>query len=166
MPKSKLPQREKNALILRLCQALCQIRKEDEAAKFLTDILSKTEAERLALRLKIAELLINNFEYEEIKMKLKVSEGTIARVSEWLKISGEGYRLILERTKSVPEIDIRPKQWSEIKRKFPQYYWPEILLEEIISTAGKRHKRKLEKTIAQLDKKSSLYRRLSSLLSR
>lgn len=165
MPRSKLSDTEKNSLIVRLCQAFSQIKKDDEAAQFLTDLLTKTEIERIALRLKIAEMLIDELSYEKIKDLTKVSQGTVARVSEWLKISGTGYRLILERTKSIPELKLKPTEWSKTKRKYPSYYWPEILLEEIISSAGKRHKQRLEKTINQLDKKSVLYKQLSSILS-
>jgi len=163
MPKSKLSSSEKNSLIVRFCQSLSQIKNPNEAAKYMTDLLSKSEIEKLSIRLKIAELLIAEKSYLEICSELKTSKGTVARVGEWLKLSGEGYRLILQRMESVPKIGREKKKWGGMKRLYPQYYWPEILLEEIIYGASSRQKQRLEKIVNSLDRKDKLHFSLSEI---
>src|SRR3989344_2228694 len=95
----KLSQREQEELLIGFCKALATLKTQEEAAQFLKDLLSKQEAEMLAKRIEIARLLIKGFTYENIKKALKVSYGTVARVSEWLATSGEGYRLVVSRIK-------------------------------------------------------------------
>jgi len=161
---SKLTKKESEDLILRFCQALTQIKKPEEAAKFVTDLLSKSEAEMLAKRLKIAELLLEGHTYQDIRDELKVSQLTIARVSEWLKMQGEGYRLIVARTKKLSEIKPIKPSLSGLKRMYPQYYWPEILLQEIVYTASKRQRQKLQKILDTLGTKTKLHKQLSRLI--
>lgn len=164
MRNSKLTKGEQQEIIFRFCQALTQIKKPEEAAAFITDLLSQSETEMLAKRLKIAEELLAGKGYGEIGEDLKVGPGTIARVNEWLKISGEGYRTIIKRLVKMPEIKTNKPRLSSMQRIYPQYYWPEILLQEIVATASKRKKQKLEKILSQLPVKSSLYKNLSKLL--
>ena len=159
--KSKLSKSEQGKLILRFCQALTQIKKPEEAAAFLTDLLSESEIEMVSKRLKIAEKLIEGKRYEEIIDDLKVGYGTVARVSEWLRISGEGYRTILFRLDEIREIETIPVRKSEMERRYPMHYWPQILLKEIISAASKRQKEKLQRVLSQLPEKSRLNKDLS-----
>ena len=161
---SKLTKKESEDLILRFCQALTQIKKPEEAVKFITDLLSKSEAEMLAKRLKIAELLLEGETYQDIREALKVSHTTVARVSEWLKIQGEGYRLIVERTKKLAKIEPQKPRLVGMKRLYPQYYWPEILLQEIVYSASKRQKQRLQKILDSLGEKTKLYKQLSRLI--
>jgi TrpR-related protein YerC/YecD len=164
MKLSIITKEEREELVFRFCQVLTQIKTAEEAASFITDLLSKCEAEMLAKRIKAAELLLEGKSYEEISKKLKMSGGTIARVSEWLKTYGEGYRLMIKRIKKIPEIKVEKPRLSEIKRIYPQYYWPEILLKEIVYSASKRQKNKLRKILDQLEDKSQLYKDLSKLI--
>ena len=164
MRNSKLPKQEQTRLILRFCQALAQIKSPEEAAAFITDLLSKTESEMLAKRLKIAEELIVGKKYNDISDNIKVGFSTVARVSEWLKISGAGYRTIIERLGKLPEITSQPVRLSQIEKRYPSYYWPQIMLREVVRGASKRQKERLEKTLSQLSAKSDLYRELSALL--
>src|SRR3990167_5793031 len=97
--KKKLTDKEEHAVLLELCQALVVVRTLYEAAHLLADLLSQQELNMIAKRLKIAKLLLKGMNYEEIQMSLKVSTQTIARVNLWLRESGEGYRLIVEKTK-------------------------------------------------------------------
>lgn len=163
-PSSKLTKAEREELIFRFCQALTQIKTPEEAASFITDLLSKPEIEMLAKRIRIAELLLEGKRYQDIKEELKVGGGTVARVSEWLKGYGEGYRLVLKRTKRLPEIEPKKPVLSEMQRIYPQYYWPEILLKEIIYSASKRRKERLQKILDRLGEKTKLYKEISRLL--
>lgn len=164
MKINRLSKKEQEQLISRFCQAITQIKKPEEAAAFITDLLTQSETEAFAKRLKIAEELLAGAKYQDIAKELKVSQTTIARVNEWLKISGRGYRTIIERLKKLPPIDAIPPRLSLLERRYPQYYWPQILLKEIVYTASKRRKERLRKIISQLPKKSKLYKELSTLL--
>ena len=164
MRQNNLTKSEQTKLILRLCQALAQIRNPEEAAAFLTDLLSQSEINMIAKRLKIAEKIITGSSYEGITDELKVGHNTIARVGEWLKVSGVGYRTIIERLEKLPEIASKPVRLSQMERRYPAYYWPQILLKEIVAGASRRQKERLEKTLSHLSAKSDLYRELSILL--
>lgn len=161
--KNDLSKKELDLLLINFCNVLCQIKEPEEAAQFITDLLSKSEAQMLAKRLKIAEYLIAGDTYEQIKKDLKVSMGTIARVNEWLKLSGEGYRLMVGRSRGKDLDPIKPR-WQGIKRKYPLYYWPEILLKEIVYSANIKQREKLRTVLNQLDEKTQLHKELNQLL--
>lgn len=168
---SKLSQAEQQSLLISFCKALVELRTPEEAAQFLKDLLSKQEAEMLAKRIEIARLLINGLKYEEIQKLLRVSHGTIARVSQWLATSGQGYRLVVSRVKPeksekqrfIEELE-NPVSWKQIKRKYPAYFWPDLLLEEFVRNARKQQKDRMKKILEQFDTKSEVFERLQGLL--
>lgn len=171
---SKLSKQEVDKLFYQLCVALSETKNAKETAELLRDLLSYQESEMIAKRLKIAELLLDNLTYSEICKVLKVSPPTIARVQEWLKISGEGYQRAMKSMKN-SEIDNKKtknnqiESWSNLKKKFPAYYWPEILLENIIKESNNRQKKKIESVINQLEKskeKNELFIKIKSLLKK
>lgn len=169
---SKLTKSEVDKILYQLCFALAEIKDPNEAAEFLRDLLSYRESEMIAKRLKIAELIIKNHTYKDIEDYLKVSATTIARVHEWLQISGEGYEKAIQRTtekikKGSQKIEF--ENWSSLKKKFPAYYWPEILLENMIVNANKRQRAQLNSVMEKLDKakeKPALYKRLKKLMKK
>src|SRR3989344_4225178 len=97
--KSKLSKEDQDELLMNFCDSLSSIKNSKEAAQFLKDLLSPQEAEMLAKRVKVAELLLAGWSYKRITDYLKVGEGKVARISEWLKLTGDGYRLITIRLK-------------------------------------------------------------------
>ena len=99
---SRLSKKEVEELFYKLSAAISETRSVKEAADFLRDLLSYQEAEMIAKRLKIAEFLVEQKTYAEIKKEIKVSYGTIARVQEWLKLQGDGYRKAIKNTKNTP----------------------------------------------------------------
>ena len=170
----KLSRKEVERIFYQLCLAISRTRNISIASKLLRDMLSYQEAEMLAKRLKIAELALEGETYDYIRNSLKVSSGTIARVQEWLKISGDGYRWAVQKTKgdmkkfqrSIPT-ESGYSGWSEIKRRYPMYFWPELLLEEIVRSANKREKERLRKIVGEMGKmkeKRSLYKKLNKIL--
>lgn len=167
----RLDRREVEKLFHQLCFAISDSKTIQESADFLRDLLSYQEAEMIAKRLKIAGLLLENSTYEEIKEKLKVSFGTISRVQEWLKISGDGYRKAIEGIKrsgvdKPKKMKNNPATLSAIKKRYPMYYWPEILLDNIARNMNKRQKNEVRKVISQMDKmkeKTALYKKLKLL---
>jgi hypothetical protein len=121
----------------------------------------------LAKRIKVAKLLIEGKNYREIEDSLKVSHSTVAKVSEWLMQSGEGFRIIAKRTKKLkPKFSdsLTIKDWRKSKKRYPLIFWPELLIEDIIKAMNKRQKEKVHRAIEKLDQKSKLYKQIDKIL--
>ncbi len=177
---SKLTAEKRKALILGLCQALCVLKSPDEVADALTDLLSAKEIETIAKRLQIAEYLADGKDYSYIREKLRVGYSTIARVNTWLNISGEGYRIMLSRRKksAVPlseEDKYDPYSWHNIKRRYSMYYWPQLLMDELLKSSDRKQKEKMQEIFEKLKLKGRrfnaeenkiLYEQFSSQIER
>lgn len=171
---AKLSREEVEKIFYQLCLAISKTDDVNTASKFLRDLLSYQESEMIAKRLKIAELLLGSETYKEIGDKLKVSSGTIARVQEWLKISGDGYRWVIQKTKNNKEkiesetlVESDFGSWDQIKKRYPMYFWPELLLESIIKGSSERQKRKIKNVMKEMEKakkKTDLYRKINKLI--
>lgn len=168
----KLSKEEVAKFFYTLCIAIAETKDPQEAASFLRDLLSFQEAEMIAKRLKIAQMLLEENTYEEIREKVKASYGTIARIQEWLKVSGDGFREAVVKTKG-KEIKIN-KEYPTIdthtmKKRYPMYYWPQIVLENIIKNADYQQRQKLKRVLVQMDKmkeKTELYRQLKEIIKK
>ena len=160
---SRLTNKERQELILDLCRALCTLRNPEEVAEALTDLLSPKETETIAKRLKIAELLAQQEDYNSIRNQLKVGYSTIARVNTWLNLSGEGFKILLMRKKKSPkpmtdQDRYDPYSWHNIKRRYTLYFWPQLLLEELIKSSDKKEKQKIAKILEKLNLKGATFR--------
>lgn len=78
-------------------RAVTLLESKDEVRAFFRDILTHTERQMLAKRLQIAKFLYQGLDYNAIKKKVKVSDTTIGKVSQWLQTFGDGYKLVLPR---------------------------------------------------------------------
>ena len=153
-------------LFIKFARSIAALRGATEIGQFLKDLLSEVEVLMFARRLQIAELLIEGLTYEQIKKEMKVSKNTIARVQTWLDLYGEGYRTVVSRTRSKEN---RPESeynfpFAKVKRKYPAYFWPQLLLEEIVKNANTREKQRLAKVVEQLRDKTQLSKQLMKLL--
>ncbi len=156
---SRLAERERHNLMIYLCRALSSLKNSEEAARFLTDLISPQEAEMLAKRLKIAALLTDGKKYGEIQRELKVSHATIARVNVWLNLSGEGFRTVIKRTEPVEDKREDPQKlygifsWKNVSRR---YHWPNAVLEEILEQSDQKHRQKILAVLDGMETKSRL----------
>lgn len=160
--------REIDELFVDFAKAVSAIRSATEAASFIKDLLSEQEVVMLARRLQIARLLYEGLTYEQIEKQMKVSNTTIAKVHTWMNLYGEGYRTILKRTprpKAAAQTKPALGALAGLKRKYPMYFWPEILLKEIVASAGQREKARLKKVLADLRQKTKLTKELTKLLN-
>jgi len=171
---SRLSKKEVEQIFYQLCLAISETKGVKEAAELLRDLLSFQEAEMIAKRLKIAEFLINGLTYQEISKNLKVGQSTIARIQEWLRVSGEGYRQASKVIKNKkPEKresfdDYYSVEWKNLKKRYPIYFWPEILLENIIQNASKKQKEQIKIAIKEMEKmkeKNRLYYQLKKVIN-
>ncbi len=145
---AKLSSNKRQELVLTFCQAILSLKNEEEAAKFLTDVLYPQEIEMLSKRLQIAEYLLQGKDYNYIREILRVGNSTIARVATWLSMSGEGFKIVISRKKPPKkEVSLEekydPYSSYNFKRRYSQYYWPQLLLEKILQQSDAAHQKKI-----------------------
>ncbi len=81
----------------RLYEALLTLKTKEECRAFLSDLCTIKEAQEMARRLQVAQLLDAGTNYMEIGRQTTVSAATISRVNRALRYGAEGYRLVLDR---------------------------------------------------------------------
>ncbi len=162
----KLSKQEQQELFIDFAKAIASVRNSVEAANFMKDLLSEAEVVMLSRRLKIARLLGNGYTYEQIQKAMRVSNTTITKVQTWLNLYGEGYRIVLKRTESKSqEHTDTPLSWARLKKKHAMYFWPELVLKEIVSSSNKRERDRLIKVVEGLKEKTRLSKDLMKILS-
>lgn len=80
-----------------LLQAFLVLKNEDEAWRFLRDLLTEEEIKEFSRRWEVAQLLVQKNSYVKIEKQTGMSSTTIARVSKFLKGKWGGYQLVLDR---------------------------------------------------------------------
>ena len=78
--------------------AITSLENEDEAMRFLRDLLTESEIREFANRWKVAKMLSRNVAYKKIEEETGMSSTTIARIRKWLTNGMGGYPLMLERS--------------------------------------------------------------------
>lgn len=164
---SRLPTKEYQELMIYFCQALSSLKNTKEAAKFLTDLLSAQEAEMLAKRLKIAKRLAEGKKYDEIRQELKTGLATIARVNTWLNLSGEGFRMVIQRTPEIKEKHSDPQEMYNFysrRNVLRRYNWPIYAIEELIEESDKKQREKIFSILQSMETKSKLFKDINKQL--
>ena len=160
----RLDKKQQTELFIDFVKSVSALKSPVEAANYIKDLLSEAEVMILARRLQIARLLEDGLTYQQVNKETKASFTTIAKVHWWLQQYGEGYRLVLSRTKQEKVRD-NFSPFSRLKRKFPLYFWPQILLKEIVNSANKKEKRRLMAVISKLKEKNKLTQDLEQFLN-
>jgi len=80
-----------------LLQTILVLRNEDEAWRFLRDLLTEDEIREFARRWEVAEMLADKVSYAKIEKQTGMSSTTIARISKFLQGKWGGYQLVLDR---------------------------------------------------------------------
>ncbi|MDP3941063.1 MAG: YerC/YecD family TrpR-related protein [bacterium] len=164
MRSRKLSVAEQESIVTDLVSAIIQAKNIEQASLFIQDLLTRQELENLAKRLRIAKLLLQGKTYEEIEQLAHTSHGTIAKIAIWLAERGEGFRSVISK---LPQEKVRVKElsdWDRLKRKYPMYFWPELLLEEVIQSANSKQKQKIRNVLKNLDEKSEMHKKIEQLL--
>ncbi len=166
--KAKLDKETTQEIIIDLCEAVAQAKNSDEAAELLTDLLGRQELEMVARRLRVADMLLDDLTYNDIRKELKISTATIARVQVWLHESGEGYRKIIQRTKLIRKNRQKNEkvfQHSGLKKKYPIYFWPQIMLDHWLKSSTKKQKSEMIEILSKVNNKSKVFKELKKQLS-
>lgn len=74
------------------CETLARLKTKKAIRNFLKDLLNRQERLMLLRRLLIAELLLDDKTYQEIKEELHCGASTIAKVERWLHFGRDGYK--------------------------------------------------------------------------
>lgn len=162
----KLSKSEQESLVFDLVHAFVQAQASSEVALLLQDLLTQSEMKILSKRLRIAKLLLAGMTYEQIEEELHVSHSTVAKIAAWLAERGDGFRKIIEKIPKEPHVKRWEEysDWDKFKRRYSLYFWPELLLEEIIKSANEREKERIRNVLVQLKEKSELHKRIEKLL--
>lgn len=163
--KQRLSKEKQTNLFINLAKTISSLNNPTEVAHFLKDLLSEPEVLMLAKRLQIAEFLMAGMTYGQIREDLKVAFNTIAKVQTWLETYGQGYRTAIGRITKKQNLTPMSGPFYKLKRKYPMYFWPQLLLEELVRSANKREKDRLIKIVGQLKEKTKLSKELLRLLS-
>ncbi len=160
-------------LLRGFCEVIISLNTEEEAVKFLTDLLTKEEVIKLAKRIKIAQLLLEGQEYKKIQQAVQTGSSTVAKVAQWLNEAGDGFRLTLSRTnkkrdelKPETNFDLALKEWKRFKRRYPSMFWPSLLIEGMLGSSNKQQKDKMKEVFEKLDHKSKIYKEVSEIFER
>lgn len=150
--KTKLSLSEAEVLLNEFFGALSQISGKEEVSKVLADLFTKQELVMVARRLKIARLLLAGDTYQMAQKKTRAGMATVARVSAWLNTSGEGYRLLHARDKIKEGKPVSPT-WQSLKKRYPLYFWPQLLSQEINHQISDKERSKIQKVLELLTEK-------------
>jgi len=163
---SQISNKEKGNLLQEFCEAISVLNNPKEIIDFITDLLTKQETIMVAKRIKIAKMLIVGKDYQEIRNSLKTSPGTISKINQWLLESGEGFRIIAQRTKRKESKKIKSEysELKKLKRRYPIMFWPELLIKDIIKTMNTKQKERIKRSIKNLDRKSQIYKQIDKAL--
>lgn len=159
---NKLLKKDRDKLLIALCEAISTIKDSQEAAKLLTDLLSPAEIEIIAKRLEIAKLLTQGKTYSDIRNRIKAGFSTIARVNTWLNLAGEGFKIAISRAKKEPiqtSIDekLDPYSWYNMGRRYPARIWPLLAIEEFMKIANNRERSKLVHILESMKDKKNIF---------
>lgn len=162
----RLSKEDQESLTFDLIHAFTQTSNVGQAALFLQDLLTKAEMKILGRRLRIAKLLIEGMTYNEIAENLYTSHATVAKIGAWLAERGDGFRKIIEKLPKQRQIKnwTERSDWDNFKRRYSLYFWPELLLEEIVKSANEKQKGKIRQVLEKLEEKSKLHRQIEKLL--
>ena len=81
----------------RLVHALLALASEEEAYRFLEDVLTIQEMKSITQRLEVAVMLRGKETYQEIVRQTGASTTTIGRVNRALQYGADGYSIVLDR---------------------------------------------------------------------
>ncbi len=162
----KMSRKEQGEMVIDLVHAFTKLHSINDVALFVQDLLTKNELKILSKRLRIAKLLLTGMTYKEIEQSLHVSHGTVAKIAVWLAERGDGFRKIIQQLLDNKDINQWKEfsEWDRIKRRYSLYFWPELLLEEIIRNANRKQKERMTNLLNTLDNKSKLHRHIEKIL--
>src|SRR3989338_8182216 len=113
-----------------LYTAITSLRSRDEVKKFLRDLLTESERIMIGRRIIIAQRLLEDKSYMEIKQELSVGVDTIMRVHKWLEDENYGYEETIKKLEKEyknrrrwNEKNPRTSEFARLKRRYPLLFY-------------------------------------------
>ncbi len=151
---------QSDVLVIDLFAAMSSIDTSQEAGLVLRDLMSNQEIANMARRLRIAVMLVCGCSYDEIGNSIGAAPATIAKVSRWLDVRGNGYRLVISRMGDAAKImeivrsdqpagdpDARLKITRVKHEKYAECFWPVEVVGAIIKGVGSGSQKKKERCV-------------------
>src|SRR3990167_795345 len=133
----KIESKERMKYLDALYTAIESLKSREEVKSFLRDLLTESERIMIGRRIIIAQRLLQDQSYVEIKQELGVGVDTIMRVHKWLEDENYGY----EETIKKLEKEYKSRKWSEknpgtsgfaqLKRRYPLHFFLFNLFDEL-----------------------------------
>lgn len=108
---------ERNRIIRELFEIIANLKNKEEVFGFMLGLFSPSESLMIGRRIQIAKLLLDDFGYDYIEKKLKVSHQTINKIEHWLNDNEERGKILLKNIEN-----------NEKKRKMNNRYKGEYSL--------------------------------------
>ncbi len=150
----KLTNEEKLDLMLDLIYAFGIVKRSDETAVFMQDLLTANEVRNLSVRLRIAKLLLAGLTYQEIIDTVHTSNTTIHKVSVWLEQGGEGFKNVIAK------LPLKWKKPKNLPRGPIEFHLPELLLAIAQYKLSERRMGAVKKLATKMNEKEGIDRTL------
>lgn len=125
---------------------------KEQVKNFLKDLLTHTEMKMLTKRIQIAKMLLEGYNYRDIRNYVKVTDSTIAKINNTLETGAEGLINAISQLQKI-EVEIEKERMRiipDLKKKYPTYFLPERLAEAAMRKIKSRNKRLSVKKDTQL----------------
>ncbi|MEK7121863.1 MAG: Trp family transcriptional regulator [Patescibacteria group bacterium] len=134
----KLNKEDKIKYLDALYTAIATLKSRDNIKMFLRDLLTESERIMIGRRIIIAQRLLEDKTYIEIRQELSVGVDTIMRVHKWLEDENYGYE---ETIKKLEKEYKNRKRWDDknpgtsefarLKRRYPLHFFLFNLFDEL-----------------------------------
>ena len=125
----KVKKEDKIKYLDALYTAIASLKSRDEVKSFLRDLLTESERIMIGRRILVAQKLLQEQSYIQIKQELGVGMDTIMRVQRWLEDENYGYEDTIKKLEKVLESRQKkidkyhdPYSFEGLKRRYPMHF--------------------------------------------
>ncbi|HCP08214.1 MAG TPA: hypothetical protein DIT25_00205 [Candidatus Moranbacteria bacterium] len=117
--------KERRAIIENFFEILSGLKSKNEVTDFLVGLLTPSEVLMISRRIQIAQLLLENVNYEEICRRLRVGSQMVTKTDRWLHGGGDENFIWLQRCLKAKQ-SLKKSNRSGLD-KYPQHrIWKEL----------------------------------------
>ena len=145
----KLDPEKRNLILNDFWSAVTLLDDKKQISNFFKSLLTHTEMEMVSKRIQIVKMLLNGRSYEEIKRTIKVTDSTIARINNLLASENNGLEAAIVKLRKI-EADLdkeRMRIGPNLKKKYPSYFLPEIIIDKVEEKGKQTRKRESPKRV-------------------
>ncbi|OGN09654.1 MAG: hypothetical protein A3J46_01525 [Candidatus Yanofskybacteria bacterium RIFCSPHIGHO2_02_FULL_41_11] len=140
----KLKNNDKMRYLDTLYTAISSLKSRDEVKRFLRDLLTESERVMIGRRIIVAQRLLEDKSYFEIRQELGVGMDTIIRVHRWLEDDIDGYEKVVKKLEKIFESRqekrnqayLDPFSFEGLKKRYPLHFF----LFNLFDNLGKKNK--------------------------